>query len=111
QYALPEAVGTLRAVRKEHGARSREQNAPELIAVSGADPLNLVGILTPGEVVPALATNRILFRDGIPVAVQEGDQRSARLLIAATPAEDRHLREALVRRRGAPLVRAYLGKR
>src|SRR6185295_12552095 len=62
QYALPEAVGLLRSIRKR-------APADELVAVSGADPLNLIGILTPGPAVPALANNRILFRDGVPVAV------------------------------------------
>ncbi len=61
QFALPEAVGSLREIRKQ-AARG------ELIAISAADPLNLVGILTPGRRVPALAGNRILFRDGVPVA-------------------------------------------
>jgi ATP-dependent Lhr-like helicase len=42
QYALPEAVGLLRAVRKD-GARG------ELVAVSGADPLNLVGSIVPAS--------------------------------------------------------------
>ena len=51
QYALPEAIGLLRTVRREPGAG-------DLIAVSGADPLNLVGILTPGDPVPALAGER-----------------------------------------------------
>jgi ATP-dependent helicase Lhr and Lhr-like helicase len=104
QYALPEAVGSLRAVR-------REAPGGELVALSGADPLNLVGILTPGDVVPALATNRILYREGIPVAIQEGEGHSVRLLEAATPDEEQQLRTALVRRRVAPMVRAYLGKR
>ena len=36
--------------------------------MSGADPLNLVGTLLPGDKVPALAGNRVLFRDGVPVA-------------------------------------------
>src|SRR5213082_3075752 len=65
QYALPEAVGLLRNVR-------RDEPTGELVALSGADPLNLAGIITPGDVVPGLATNRILYRDGIPVAVREG---------------------------------------
>jgi len=38
-----------------------------LVSVSGADPLNLVGILTPGTRLPALTGNRLLYRDGIPV--------------------------------------------
>jgi ATP-dependent Lhr-like helicase len=61
QYALPEAVGTLRDTRKRP-ARD------EYITLSAADPLNLAGILSPGARVPALAGNRILFRDGVPVA-------------------------------------------
>jgi ATP-dependent helicase Lhr and Lhr-like helicase len=103
QYALPEAVGLLRAVR-------REPCAGDLVAINGADPLNLAGILTPGETIPALATNRILYRDGIPVAVQEGDHRSPRLLVETTPEDARVLTEGLVRRRSAPMVRAYLGR-
>ncbi|HEY3278910.1 MAG TPA: hypothetical protein VGJ83_00235, partial [Gemmatimonadales bacterium] len=103
QYALPEAIGLLRSVRREAGAG-------ELIAVSGADPLNLVGILTPGDAVPALATNRILYRDGVPVAVREGAGSGERVLVEVSPEERELLRAALVRRRPAPLVRAYLGK-
>ena len=103
QYALPEAVGSLRAVR-------RVEPRGELTAVSGADPLNFAGIITPGDTVAALATNRILFRDGIPVAIKEGEARGERLLVDATPEEAQALRTALVRRRPAPLVRAYLGK-
>ena len=61
QFALPEAVGTLRDTRKRP-ARD------EFTVLSAADPLNLAGILTPGTRVPALAANRLLFRDGVPVA-------------------------------------------
>ena len=101
QYALPEAIGLLRAVRREPGSG-------ELVAVSGADPLNLVGILTPGDPVPAVAANRILYRDGVPVAVKEGAGNVERVLVEVTPEERELLRTALVRRRVAPLVRAYL---
>jgi ATP-dependent helicase Lhr and Lhr-like helicase len=61
QYALPDAVGTLRSVRK----RSLDG---ALIALSAADPLNLAGIVTPGVRVAALAGNRLLLRDGVTVA-------------------------------------------
>jgi len=103
QYALPEAIGLLRSVRREPGSG-------ELVAVSGADPLNLVGILTPGDTLPAVAANRILYRDGVPVAVKEGSGNAERMLIEVTPEERELLRTALVRRRVVPLVRAYLGK-
>ncbi len=82
----------------------------ELVAVSGADPLNLVGIVTPGDVVAGVATNRILFRDGIPVALREGAGGGERYLVEITPDERERLKSALVRGRVAPLVRTYLGK-
>jgi ATP-dependent helicase Lhr and Lhr-like helicase len=61
QYALPEAVGALRAVRK----RARDG---AWVSLSGADPLNLAGIVTPGARLPALAGNRLLLQDGVTVA-------------------------------------------
>jgi ATP-dependent Lhr-like helicase len=104
QYALPEAVGSLRAVRREDGSG-------ELVAVGGSDPLNLAGIITPGDVVPAVAGNRILYRNGIPVAVKEGEGKKERFLVEVAVEEAQVLRGALVRRRAAPLVRTYLGAR
>jgi ATP-dependent Lhr-like helicase len=62
QYATPEAVGLLRDVR-------RRPTSGQFIAISAADPLNLVGVLTPEGRVPALTGNRVLYRDGLPVAV------------------------------------------
>jgi ATP-dependent Lhr-like helicase len=62
QFALPDAVGMLREVR-------RQPVAGTLLSLSGADPLNLVGILTPGPRLPALAGNRLLYRDGLPIAL------------------------------------------
>ncbi|PYO76048.1 MAG: ATP-dependent DNA helicase, partial [Gemmatimonadetes bacterium] len=103
QYALPEAVGSLRGVR-------REERRGELVALSGADPLNLVGIVTPGDVVAGLATNRVLYRDGIPVALKEGAGSGERYLVEVTPDERERLKSALVRGRVAPLVRTYLGR-
>src|SRR5712691_8937175 len=103
QYALPEAVGLLRSVR-------REEPRGELVAVSGADPLNLVGIVTPGDVVAGVATNRILYRDGIPVALKEGAGSGERYHAEVTPDERERLKSALVRGRVAPLVRTYLGR-
>jgi ATP-dependent helicase Lhr and Lhr-like helicase len=58
QYALPEAVDALRAVRKS-------ERTGETVTVSAADPLNLVGIVLPGARVPALGANSITYVDGI----------------------------------------------
>ncbi|MBB3230223.1 DEAD/DEAH box helicase [Halomonas stenophila] len=62
QFALPEAVGALKAMRRRAPDDTR-------IAVSAADPLNLIGILTPGGRLPAVPGNRLLYRDGAPEAV------------------------------------------
>ena len=44
------------------------------MSLSGADPLNLVGILTPGPKLAALTGNRVLYRDGLPVALLAGGE-------------------------------------
>ena len=62
QFALPEALALLREVRKR-------PLAGELLVVSAVDPLNQLGTLLPGSKVPALPGNRILYRDGVPLAV------------------------------------------
>ncbi|HUL06787.1 MAG TPA: DEAD/DEAH box helicase [Candidatus Acidoferrum sp.] len=67
QFALPDAVGALREAR-------RKPETGALVSLSGADPLNLVGILTPGPRLAALTGNRLLYRDGIPVALFAGGQ-------------------------------------
>src|SRR5216117_1463799 len=67
QFALSDAVGRLRAVRKL-------ERSGELVALSGADPLNLVGIVTPEARVGAIAPNRVLFRDGLAIAALEGGE-------------------------------------
>jgi ATP-dependent Lhr-like helicase len=64
QFALPEAIGLLRSIRKT-------SSNDELITLSAADPLNLQGIITPGTRIPAFTANRILFRDGLPIAALE----------------------------------------
>jgi ATP-dependent Lhr-like helicase len=67
QFALPEAVGQLREMR-------RNKPSGNFVSVSGADPLNLAGILTPGPKLPALTGNRLLYRDGVPVALLAGGE-------------------------------------
>ena len=68
QYALPEAIGLLREMR-------RRPASGEWVSLSGADPLNLVGILTPGPRLAALTGNRVVYRDGLPVASLTGGKK------------------------------------
>lgn len=67
QYALPSAVSALRKAR-------RQPKTGVLVSVSAADPLNLVGVLTPDPRVTSTPKNRILYRDGLPVAVREAGE-------------------------------------
>jgi ATP-dependent Lhr-like helicase len=67
QFALPDTIGMLRRIR-------RREASGDWISLSGADPLNLVGILTPGPKLAALTGNRLLYRDGLPVALLAGGE-------------------------------------
>ncbi len=100
QYALPEAVTLLRKQRREapHG---------ELISVSAADPLNLIGILTPGARLASQPRNRALFEDGVPVAVLDAGE--VRFLKEVEPGRQWLLESALIARKVRPEVRAYQG--
>jgi ATP-dependent Lhr-like helicase len=89
QFALPEAIGTLREVR-------RREDEGEFVAVSAADPLNLVGILTPGPRLASVTANRVLFRDGIPVATQAAGE--VHFLVPVAAADQWELRTHLIQR-------------
>jgi ATP-dependent Lhr-like helicase len=97
QFALPEAIGLLRSIRKA------SPNG-ELITLSGADPLNLQGILTPGPRIAALTANRVLFLDGLPIAALEAGQIRK---IADTPVSDLQVETALKVGKLRPSLRPY----
>jgi ATP-dependent Lhr-like helicase len=64
QFALPIAVASLRAIRKLAPSNER-------ITISAADPLNLVGIIVPGERVPAISGRYVSFKDGVFIAGED----------------------------------------
>ncbi len=86
QFALAEAVEALRRVRKRAPAGT-------CVAISGADPLNIVGSVLPGTRVPALAGSRIVYRDGIPVVVRVANDVA--LLASLSPHAERTARSVL----------------
>ncbi|WP_363506961.1 DEAD/DEAH box helicase [Burkholderia sp. LMU1-1-1.1] len=90
QFALPEAIPLLREMR-------RRPHDGGFVGISGVDPLNLCGTLLPGDKVPALAGNRVLFRDGLPVAAIVAGK--FRYLESPDPAERELLHAQLVARR------------
>ncbi|MGH6882549.1 MAG: Lhr family helicase, partial [Hypericibacter sp.] len=88
QFALPEAIGLLREIRRKEGAG-------DWVSLSGADPLNLAGILTPGPKLAALTGNRLLYRDGLPIASLAGGE--TRFYETLDPATEWQARKALLR--------------
>jgi ATP-dependent Lhr-like helicase len=64
QFALPEAVESLRELRSLELSQG-EGAASELITIAAADPLNMVGIVVPGERVPAISARHLTLRNGI----------------------------------------------
>jgi ATP-dependent Lhr-like helicase len=98
QFAAPDAVGRLRAVRKQ-------QTSGELIVLSAADPLNLVGILTPDARVAAVGRNRLLLRDGIAIAALEGGELRR---LAESDLDSESLRAMLSRRAAVHGLKPWL---
>ena len=92
QFALPEAADLLKGV-------SRDESVDQ-VSVSATDPLNLAGIVTGGELVPAIAKNRVLFDQGVPVAVQAGGE--VRFLRELPDHSQWQVRNLLIRRPGMP---------
>ena len=65
------------------------------MVVSASDPLNLIGSLLPGAKVPAVGGNRLLYRDGVPVAVRVAGRYS--YLVDATAQEQEAWKQKLLR--------------
>jgi len=71
QFALPEALETLRSTR-------RAAPSEQLVKLSACDPLNLTGIITPGPRVPAVLGHHVSYRDGVPIHIEEQERSAAR---------------------------------
>jgi ATP-dependent Lhr-like helicase len=99
QFALPEAVGVLRSTRNE-------DKTGKLSVVSGADPLNLAGILLPGPKVAALSSNRVVFRDGIALAALVSGE--VHYFDKVDPEQAWELRNLLLRTPAPPQLAALL---
>jgi ATP-dependent helicase Lhr and Lhr-like helicase len=71
QFAAPDAVDALRATR-------RDERRGEIVRLSACDPLNLVGIVTPGPRIQATLANTVIYLDGVPQAQPDADPESRR---------------------------------
>jgi ATP-dependent Lhr-like helicase len=103
QFALPEAVERLREVRR---------TAPDgrLHVISGADPLNLAGIVTAGERVRAVAATRLVYRDGIPLAALEGDYMRPLVEAGIAPAVASEVTSLLAGRPRPAVTSGFVGR-
>ena len=99
QFALPEAVERLRDTR-------RAGHDERLITINGADPLNLTGLVTPGERVRATQSSRIVYRNGVPIAAMEGDFLKR---LAEVDAETAAAAAGLAAGRKVPVVSGFVG--
>jgi ATP-dependent Lhr-like helicase len=73
QFALPVAVESLRATRKI-------PPSGEIVTISAADPLNLVGVIVPGDRVPAISGRTVSYRDGVAIEGEVEPQSKAAVL-------------------------------
>lgn len=72
------SVAAMREIR-------RRPNDGRWVSLLGAVPLNLVGVLTPGARLAALTANRLVYRDGLPIASLSG--RAVQLDSDLSPAD------------------------
>ncbi len=72
QFTLPNAIPLLRAQRAQEDVSATGDSA--FVIISAADPLNLTGVITVGERIAARHTERILYRQGVPIALHDGEQ-------------------------------------
>jgi len=100
QFALPDAVERLREVRRSPGSNG-------LITISGADPLNLTGIVAGIERIRISASTRVVYRNGIPIAAMEGDMLRTLADVDASIAAEA---AAAAAGRRVPVIAGYVGR-
>jgi ATP-dependent Lhr-like helicase len=86
QFALPEAIGLMRQMRRRPPDES-------LVCLSASDPANLLGTVIPGTRIARVAGSRVLYRDGVPIATSVADQ--IEILVSMSAAEENAARREL----------------
>jgi len=100
QFALPESITRLREIRKK-------PLTGQTISLSASDPLNLIGVITPGKRLAAYYGNRLLLQDGVPIAIYESGE--VKFLLEFEKAEKWRLQDLLIRKPIPPQLKGYLG--
>ena len=102
QFAFQEAIDGLRSMAKEVAAAK-----PRYHSLAASDPLNLLNLILPRRKLAKLLNNRVLFEDGIPIAVVESGE--VKFLREVAPEKQWALQQALVQKNFPPRLRSYLG--
>lgn len=105
QFAFPETVDALRKFKKELKARGK----PVYYCLSAVDPLNLINLILPNHKLSRLMKNRVLYQDGVPIAVLESGE--VKFLKEIDSGQQWSLQQALRKRNFPPRLRSYLGAR
>ena len=105
QFAFQESVDGLRKKAKSLQAEGSSQ--PVYHSLAASDPLNLLNLIMPKRKLAKLLNNRVLFEDGVPIAVVEAGEVK---FLREVPAQRQWaLQQALVQKHFPPRLRSYLG--
>lgn len=105
QFALPETVS---ALRKMANNSDNAERSTEYVSLSASDPVNLLNIVLPDVTLARQAQNRILYKDGIPVAMLSS--KEVKFLRELPSDEQWQLQQLLIHREFPARLRAYIGK-
>ncbi len=105
QFALPDTVTALRRFAKNQDA---EHRASEYVCMAAADPVNLLNIVLPDTRLPKVAKNRVLYKDGVALAVLMND--GVKFLRDVAESEQWQLQQLLTQRDYPARLRAYIGR-
>ncbi len=102
QFPRPETVDVLRKFKKQVNS-----NKPRYYSLSAVDPLNLLNLISPNRKLSRLSKNRVLYENGIPIAVLESGK--VIFLKEIEAAQEWNLQQALIKKNFPARLRSYLG--
>ena len=102
QFAHPETVDVLRKFKKQVNS-----NKPRYYSLSAVDPLNLLNLISSNRKLSRLSKNRVLYENGIPIAVLESGK--VIFLKEIEAAQEWNLQQALIKKNFPARLRSYLG--
>jgi ATP-dependent Lhr-like helicase len=105
QFAYSETVSDLRKLHNANTANSK----PAYHCLSATDPLNLLNLILPNRKLSRIASNRVLYQGGIPIAVMESGE--VRYLRETADDKKWEIQQLLMKRSFPGKLRSYLGSR